>query len=463
LEKALIDFAGRLRSAGIQVSTAETVEAGRVVELVGLEDRETFKDALRSVLIKRSGDAPLYDALFDLFFTGGPRPAASPDDKSDQPSEDLGDALAELIDLHRPDLSLSAEMVMTGQFGALFRMILQRGQGVGLDRMESPLQSGFFLRRFREAMDVEGIRREAESFLAELEAGGVDPELVHGFRDYVTGNLAGLDEEMKALVGREAAGNRFQFVRRMEEEGHFDRPLTNLGPHEIAAMRAAVDRLARRLKERLSRRYKKYEAGRLDVKATMRRNVGLGGPLPYPCFRRRKNARPQVVALCDVSNSVRNYSRFMLLFLYTLKEVVSKVRSFIFVGDLAEVTGLFQRRSLDEAVAMAASAHGLTYVFRTDYGSVLKQFAEERLAAVDSRTTVFVIGDARNNYYDPHPEAMAAIAEKAKRTIWLNPEPRANWRMGDCVMGVYEPYCTKAAECGNLRQLSGIIEENLLP
>ncbi|MEW5724631.1 MAG: VWA domain-containing protein, partial [Thermodesulfobacteriota bacterium] len=110
-----------------------------------------------------------------------------------------------------------------------------------------------------------------------------------------------------------------------------------------------------------------------------------------------------------------------------------------------------------------AAAHGLTQVFRTDYGAALGQFQSEHLSGVNSRTTVFILGDARNNYFDPHPEALEALAGRAKRLIWLNPEPRANWRLGDSVMRIYQPYCTRVAECGNLKQLSTIIEENLLP
>jgi uncharacterized protein with von Willebrand factor type A (vWA) domain len=226
-------------------------------------------------------------------------------------------------------------------------------------------------------------------------------------------------------------------------------------------MRPVVERLARRLKDRLSLRLKRAKTGRLDLKNTLRRNIGFGGPLPLLRFRNKHPLRPEVVALCDVSNSVRNFSRFMLLFLYTLKEVVARVRSFIFVGDLTEVTDLFARRELNEAVSLAASGHGLTYFFRTDYGNCLTQFAGEHLTGVNSRTTVFVLGDARNNYFHPGTEALKAIADKAARLIWLNPEPYLNWRIGDSVMETYRPYCTMVAECGNLDQLSSVIETSL--
>ncbi len=99
----------------------------------------------------------------------------------------------------------------------------------------------------------------------------------------------------------------------------------------------------------------------------------------------------------------------------------------------------------------------------TDHGSSLRQFADEHLASVTTRTTVFILGDARNNFFDPQPEALAAIAAKAKKLIWLNPEPRMNWRVGDSIMSEYQGYCTSVRECGNLKQLSKVVEESIFP
>ena len=153
----------------------------------------------------------------------------------------------------------------------------------------------------------------------------------------------------------------------------------------------------------------------------------------------------------------------MLLFLYTLKEVIAKIRSFIFIGDLAEVTLLFQQRELNEAVSMAAQGHGLRSRFRTDYGWSLEQFVEQHISAITSKTTVLVMGDARNNNYEPRLEALEAIAGRARKLIWLNPEPQTFWNLGDSVINLYAPHCSKVAECGSLKQLSAIIEEQLIP
>ncbi|MEW5725707.1 MAG: VWA domain-containing protein, partial [Thermodesulfobacteriota bacterium] len=345
MEKVLVEFAGRLRAAGVPVSPAEVLDAGQAMRHLGLEERETFKSGLRAVMVKSGRDIPVFDAVFDLFFIRGPRPDQA-EAAAARPALDMSAVWSELLDMYQPEMSLVSELIMTGRFAALTRMLLGRGQGLGMDRMESPLQGGFFLRRLRREMDLDRVREDRDRFLALVEEAGLPPEQVRSMRAYVEENLGRLEREVKGLVERELARNRYQFLRRLEEEELSERPLVRMSEAEILATRSAVARLARRLKERLSLRYHQAEAGRLDLKAMLRKNVGLGGPLPRLRFRDQRPGRPQVAALCDVSNSVRNFSRFMLLFLYTLKEVVARVRSFIFVGDLTEVTDLFRRREL---------------------------------------------------------------------------------------------------------------------
>ena len=463
MEKSILEFAGRLRTAGVKVSPAEVLDAFEALPHIGLEDRSLFKDSLRGALVKRGRDIPIFDELFDLHFSGRPVTGVASEEPDQPTGEDITTLLAETLETYQTELSLVTELIMSGQFGPLTRLLLDRGQALGLDRMESPLQVNFFLRRFRKEMDLDQVRAESNSFLNEVEERGLDRASVEALRDYVDRNLESLEEEVRGIIRKELGKNRFLFLRRIKDEEVAERSLARLSEEDILSMRPAVERLARRLKDRLSLRLRRAETGRLDLKTTLRKNIGYGGLLPEIRFKKKKPARPQVVALCDVSRSVSNFSRFMLLFLYTLKEVISRVRSFIFVGDLAEVTELFQRRELNEAVAMAAGGRGLTYAFRTDYGCSLAQFAEDFLTAVNSKTTVFILGDARNNYFEPRTEALEAIADRARKLIWLNPEPRLNWRIGDSVMELYRPYCTTVAECGNLRQLSLVVEENLLP
>lgn len=464
MDRSLTDFVGRLRKAGIPVSPAETLDALSAVDQIELQERSVFKDALRTALVKRGRDIPLYDALFDLYFSRGATSGSH--DGPDVDGVDGDDRqinMENLLEAFQPDLSLTAELVMTGQFGPLTKLMLSRSRNMEMDRLQSPLQANFYRRRLARELDLERVARDIEQALAEMGRRGLDPETIRALREAVRRNLSRVEEEVRRLVDKELAQNRFVYLQGLIQEDLAGRNLANLNEDEILAMRSQLERMARRIKDRLSLRLKHGDAGRFDLKRTLRDNLAWGGPLPELVFRHKRPDRPQVVALCDVSRSVRNFSRFMLLFLYTLKEVMARVRSFIFVGDLTEVTGLFQRLELNEAVSRAAAGQGLHYLFRTDYGSVFMQFVQESLSAVTSKTTVIILGDARNNYFDPHPEALAEMADRAKKVLWLNPEPRPNWRIGDSVMELYRPYCTIVAECGNLIQLSTVVEENIIP
>ena len=464
MEKSLIDFAGLLRKTGVKVSQAEVVDSLRILRHLKLEQRSVFKDALRSTLIKRARDIPLFDSLFELHFSRGPIIGGATKGHEMSGLAQLAASSDGLGEASQPDLSPVIEMIITARFGPLTRFLLEQSRGLDLRRMAvPPIRGKFFVQQLRRAIALDQAKVDAEDLLERLNDPDKDEGQAEAFRTYLRHVLDRLEAELANLVQNEVAKNRFLYLQRVDAEELADRNLFSFTEEEFQAMRPVVDRLARRLKDRLSLRLKLADRGRLDIKTTLRRNIGLGGPLPEICFRNKKRSRPQVIALCDVSRSVRDFSRFMLLFLYTLKEVIAKIRSFIFIGDLAEVTLLFQQRELNEAVSMAAQGHGLRSRFRTDYGWSLAQFVQEHLSAITSKTTVLIMGDARNNNYEPKLEALEAIAGRARKVIWLNPEPQTFWNMGDSVINLYAPYCSKVAECGSLKQLSAIIEEQLIP
>ncbi|MCB1685733.1 MAG: VWA domain-containing protein, partial [Pseudomonadales bacterium] len=164
--------------------------------------------------------------------------------------------------------------------------------------------------------------------------------------------------------------------------------------------------------------------------------------------------RPKVFAICDVSGSVANYARFMLMFLYSLEEVMPKVRSFAFSSDLAEVTELFDRNKLEDAIAKTLRDYAGG---STDYGQALSDFKKQCLDQVDNRTTVIILGDARNNYGEARTEIMKEIYDRCKRLIWLNPEARTSWNVGDSEMRKYGAYCHQVEECNSLMHLERIV------
>jgi hypothetical protein len=216
--------------------------------------------------------------------------------------------------------------------------------------------------------------------------------------------------------------------------------------------------LAQRLKHVVSIRRKRGKRGKFDLSRTLRRNLQYGGVPFRIAFDRRIKDKPQVIVLCDVSDSVRNVSRFMLQFVYALQDLYSRVRSFVFVSDLGEVTRLFDETDTQRAIEQALTGAVINVFAHSDFGRAFKAFHRDHLGAVSHRTTVIVLGDARNNYNAPHEWVLRDIQARAKQLIWLNPESRLTWGFGDSEMDRYLPFCDMVEECRNLNQLYRVID-----
>src|SRR3954465_11966038 len=205
------------------------------------------------------------------------------------------------------------------------------------------------------------------------------------------------------------------------------RNLASLTTQEIERMRSVVRSLAERLKTRLSRRRKVRRKGALSVRRTLRKNLSTGGFLAKLVFRSRRSERPEVLVLCDVSDSVRNVSRLMLQFVYTLQALYARVRSFVFVSDVGEVTHLFKKMDVSSAVDLATAGRVINLAANSNYGHAFKLFHDTWLGTITRRTTVIVIGDGRTNYNPPNAWALAEVKRKCRRLIWLCPEEQHSW------------------------------------
>jgi uncharacterized protein with von Willebrand factor type A (vWA) domain len=221
--------------------------------------------------------------------------------------------------------------------------------------------------------------------------------------------------------------------------------------HEVHSL---VRKMAKKLANLHSRRKKNFKKGKLDIRKTIRDNWVNQGILFNLSWSYKKVDRPKIYVICDVSGSVGAYARFMLMFLFSLTEVVSKLRAFVFSSNLGEVTNDFKDSQLDEAIEKALQKHGGG---STDYGQALTDFVSLCLDEIDKKTTVVILGDARNNFGPEKANLMKTINERAKQVFWLNPEGKYRWDTGDSVMKTYSAYCTKVFPCGNIDQLERVI------
>jgi uncharacterized protein with von Willebrand factor type A (vWA) domain len=472
MQKKILEFTNILRKSGIRVSPAEAIDAFVALDELSVEDREVFKDALRTTMVKRGEEVPTFDELFDLYWSGFYDNLRQAFGGATEGLEAFGLDLDELLRRiaeglgnlpEGVELSELARALLTADLSALEQLIRAAAEQAGIARIENFLQVGFFSRRTADQMDLDAAGQELRDLAAQLEQAGLSPQEIQALRKLIEGLMEAARRSVRAYTERELQKQNHDYMEKFRRETLLEKSFYHLSEEEIRRMREVVERLAQKIRNILSIRKRRLKRGKLDLHQTLRRNMSHGG-IPFELvFKQRKKDRPKLVILCDVSSSVANVSRFMLQFVYSLQEAFTRIRSFVFVSDLGEVTQLFQDADISRAIERALEGGDVINVYtRSNFGHAFHLFWQNHLAAIDKKTTVLLLGDARNNYNDPRAWCLRDIHLKAKNVVWLNPESPSAWGFGDSVMDKYLPYIDVAEECRNLRQLSGVIDRLLL-
>jgi uncharacterized protein with von Willebrand factor type A (vWA) domain len=453
----LVDLAALLRASGVRTSPAELADAARAAAAVGVEDRATLRAALRATLVKRGRDAPAFETCFEVWAGALGRAVAGAErgllgwlEGAGLADADL-DAVAAALGALLGGMTPAGRAVLAGEPGLLARLLADAAAAV--EAAASPGGAAFAARRLSAAAGAAGAEADATALADALRERGLS-----------TRTLAIVDAGLRAALRRlDAAARRLA-------DAHLDaRTPASPGalqaggvvsPEERARAEAAVRRLAERLRTRLVRRDRSRRRGALAVRRTLRANLGAAGVPARLVFRTRRPERPDVVVLCDVSDSVRHVTRLMLLFLFTLQALFSRVRSFVFVAELAEVTAaLAGEPDPARAADLAVAARAVPLSANSDYGLALRTFVREHLASVGRRTTVIVIGDGRSNFHPPETWVLDALRRRARRLLWICPERRVSWGRGDSEMPAYAARCDRVAVASTLEELEGLAEE----
>jgi uncharacterized protein with von Willebrand factor type A (vWA) domain len=458
VEERILEFIGDLRRAELRISTAEALDALSASAEVGLLDRETFKSTLAATLVKEARDLETFDRIFNLYFLDlealgeGLKKALGPEDPKVQ------DQLDQVLDAENMDLDELTELLMRGQ-GSEMEMAIRGGaQGAGLERLMYFLQVGYFSRRISDQFDWSAIERDIEKIMQALEAKGLDPGQLARIRNYLELRLEAFRRMIRQHVQRELERRAYRAGEQLTREVLSEKPLFALTPDEVAQMKSVVAKLARRIKDALALRRRQEQKGRIDSRKTIRKSLQYGG-VPMEVFlKQRHREKPRLITVCDVSDSVRNASRFMLQLVWSLQECFSRVRSYVFVSEIAEVTQGFNNYPVERAIEWALKGAPVDYHCRSDFGYAFSRFANTELESLDKKTTILMLGDARNNYNDPQAWALRLIRERVKGIIWLNPEGQWGWGIGDSVMPLYAPSCDIVRECRTIGQLGEVVD-----
>ncbi len=453
MDSALAGYVRALRAAGAEASTAEAIDAARAVALLGYADRADLKAALGVVLAKSAEEKRIHDRVFERFFSA-PAQGQTPTVSSrcgdgSEPQARTGDAAVDRL----LALAAGAGAGRDPQAANALRLALARAAAAaGVDDIRLFTQAASLTRRMLQGMGIEPLearlleRLSDDSAAAQSEARALDAA------------RATLQREARAVVDRSFELHGRPATETFMTEVAVQRPLGRMAPQDMERLQAAVTRLARKLAARHSRRQRVQLRGRLDMRRTLRANAGHDG-VPFTlAFKQRRRDKPRIVVVCDVSGSVAAQVRFLLLFLYALHGVVGELRSFAFSNRLQDVSAPLESLPFDDAMALILKEVGSG---STDYGQAWADLHERHLATIDRRTTLLVLGDGRGNGTDPRLDLFAELAERARRVVWLCPEPPGRWGSGDSDILRYRPLCTTLAHCATVADLERALDEAL--
>lgn len=454
MDDRIVRFVAALRAAGVRVSMAESQDALAATQAVGVMDRESFRLALRTTLVKDRSNLDPFESLFPLYFGQGQRPMSEAEQElSPEQIEQLRQALQGMAEELREMLQRLLEGKHFSQ-----EELRRAAEQAGLNEASRFDDRHWLARRMARQLGLAEALAEIEALLAQLAAMGMSPEAVEQIRGLLGTNLEKLEEEVQHHAGISLAERLAEWKK--ENAGSpplMDIPFQNLSPREADDLRHEVTRLAARLRTRAALRQKRGKGRRLDPKGTLRANLRHGN-VPFVLVHRVRRKKARFTLICDVSTSMRPVVSFLLLLMYQMQAQVGRTRTFAFIDHLEEVGQLFDGRRPEEAVPEVLHRLPPGH-YNTDLGGSLHDFCRDQMGAIDSRTTLIVCGDGRNNFNDPRTDLVEQLARKAKKVVWLNPEPTALWGTGDSDMLMYAPLVDSVFQVANLRQLSEAIDQ----
>ena len=444
MEHVLQDLIAALRGSGVRISVSESIDAMNALRLMGYDNRQILKASLSATLAKSRHDKVLFDSCFDRFY--------SLDDFIDPETNFCSTPDSEPA---KEDSPLTW-MLLSGDNTGLSLSMREAAREADISSIWFFTQKSLYIQRILQGMGQEDLNRDIQRLSKEHDR--PSQQKVRALKKAKTllfENVRNFVEQQFSLFAGSA-------TEKIQERYLRDIRLSNLEQQDFQRIHVIIKKMVKRLNSLHSRRRKTSKRGALDLKKTLRENVAYQGLIFSPQWKAKKINRPDLMVLCDVSRSVQTVARFMLLFLYGLNEEVAKIRSFIFCSNLVEVSHIFEEYPVEEALVRLQRGVGLgIFLGRTDYGQSLLDFKEKWLDVVSNKTTVLILGDARNNYGNPQTDILKLIHERNKKLIWLNPESPSFWGIGDSEMKRYLPYCSFARECSTVNHLERVVDSLL--
>jgi len=471
----LSGFIVELRAAGLTVSLTENLDAMEAITHIPIENRSAFKYALAATLVKNNSHWRAFETVFEVYFSlrgseyslgGGvdDLPEITEDDEAPMNPDAGGAGAGGAGEAMSPEQM--AEMLFQamrngddGLMRALDRQAVTRFAGMEPGR---PVGGTYYLYRTLRNLDLDGVlerlmeeaQEESPSPLTQLE------ERLE--RDEFESRIDRMKKEIEAEIRRRLVADRGveAMAKTLRKPLPEDVDFMHANREELVSLRKAMYPLTRKLAVRLARKRRHGRKGPLDFRATVRQSLSYGGVPADPRFRYPRPSKPEIFVVADISGSVAAFARFTLQLVYAISGQFSRVRSFVFIDGIDEVTRFFEGvEDISVAIHRVNTEADVVWVDgHSDYGHAFEVFWEKYGREISPKTTVLILGDARNNYHASQSWVIKEMSKKARHVYWLNPEPKAYWDTGDSIVSDYGAHTDGVFECRNLRQLEKFVD-----
>ena len=470
-------FIAELRKAGLPVSLTENLDAMEAVKEIPIEDRQAFKYALAATLVKSNSHWRAFETIFEVYFSLRGPEHQIPSDMSDadaelwreeQEMQQQGEGAAGSgggMDSLTPEeiAQMLMQALMNGDqamMRALARQSVQRFAGMEPGR---PVGGTYYLYRTLRNLDLDNMldklmeanREQAAQELTKLE------ERLE--KDEFESRIEQFKQEVEAEIRRRLVADRGAeaMAKTLRKPLPEDVEFMHANKEEMQSLKKALQPLTRKLAAKLARKRRHGRRGPLDFRATVRSSLSYGGVPADPKFKYPRPSKPELMVVADISGSVAAFARFTLMLVYAIQGQFSKVRSFVFIDGIDEVTDYFKSNvDISDAIHRVNTEADVVWVDgHSDYGHAFEVFWERYGKDINPKTTILLLGDARNNYHASSAWVIKEMQKRGRHVYWLNPEPRSYWNTGDSIVGEYGNFTDGVYECRNLRQLEAFVEK----
>jgi len=471
-------FIQELRQAGLPVSLTENLDAMEAVKHIPLEDREAFKYALAATLVKNNAHWRAFETVFEVYFSLRGSKYRLVEGDEDDMAKLLEELMAQQEEREGEGAKSGAgggDMMTPEEIAEMLFKALQRGDDAMMRAVARqavrrfagmepgrPVGGTYYLYRTLRNLDLDAVMDRLMDQARESAPEPLTPLEERLERDEIEHRVDQLKKEIEAEIRRALVADRGveAMAKTLRKPLPEDVDFMHASREEMAALRKAIYPLTRKLAVRLARKRRHGRKGPLDFRNTVRHSLSYGGVPAEPKFKYPRPSKPEIFVIADISGSVAAFARFTLHLVYAISNQFSKVRSFVFIDGVDEVTRLFEGvEDIADAVHRVNTEADVVWVDgHSDYGHAFEVFWERWGKEIGPKTTVLILGDARNNYHASQSWVLKEIDKRARHLYWLNPEPKSYWNTGDSIVGEYAVHCDGVYECRNLRQLERFVD-----